>query len=100
MTLFGAQLGKMTARRALALLASLALLYFAAGGAFLHEHKAGGNDTPCHVCQALHLPALSLAATPTADIPEFQSRLISHVAAASPSEGLSLDRAGRAPPAA
>ncbi len=74
---------KMNARRALALLAGVALLYFAAGGAYLHDHKDGRGDTPCHVCQALHLPALVAASVPTVSVPEFFSWY-----------------AGRAPPAA
>lgn len=84
----------------MALLAVAALFYFAAGGAFLHEHKPGGNDTACHVCQALHLPALSPASAPSVDIPEFHSLYVSPAVSGSPCEGLSLDRAGRAPPLA
>jgi len=41
-----------------AILACVALLYFAAGGSFLHEHT-NGPDTACHVCQALHHAALA-----------------------------------------
>src|SRR5258707_15522084 len=47
-------------RRALAILGCVALLYFAAGGSVLHHHT-GGPDTPCHTCQALHMPALAAA---------------------------------------
>ena len=90
---------KITARRALALVASIALFYFAAGGAFLHEHK-GGNDTACHVCQALHLPALAPANLPTVTAPEFFSWYLSQPILPVPCEAFSFHHAGRAPPAA
>jgi len=92
--------GRITARQALALLAGLALFYFAAGGAFLHEHKDGGGDTPCHICQALHLPALAPANVATIAIPEFASWHQSRPVHAAPSEAFSLHHAGRAPPTA
>jgi len=91
--------GKITARRALALLGVIALFYFAAGGSFLHEHK-GGNDTACHVCQALHLPALAPAGTATISVPEFASWYQSRPIHAAPCEAFSLHHAGRAPPVA
>jgi len=91
---------RMTARRTLALLACAALFYFAAGGAFLHEHKDGRGDTPCHVCQALHLPALAPASAATVAIPEFSSWYQSRTVHAAPGEAFSLHRAGRAPPSA
>ena len=49
-----------TGRRALAILGCLVLLYFAGGGGFIHQHT-GGSDTPCHVCQSLHVPTLAPA---------------------------------------
>src|ERR1700740_469465 len=52
--------GQTMARCALALLASAALLFFAAGGGLFHPHT-GGPDTACHICQALHMPALAAA---------------------------------------
>jgi len=91
---------KLTARRALALLAGVALFYFAAGGAFLHEHKDGQGETPCHVCQALHMPALALADTAEIAIPEFVSWYLTQPAHAAPCEAFSIHHAGRAPPAA
>src|SRR6266481_2040029 len=47
-------------KRALAILGCVALLYFAAGGVFAHQHT-GGPETACHVCQSLHVPALAAA---------------------------------------
>src|ERR1700722_1214827 len=61
--------GSSSRRRALALCGCLALVYLAAGGAFLHQHT-GGPDTACHTCQALHIPALVVA--PVKLIPEAQ----------------------------
>jgi hypothetical protein len=91
--------GQTVARRALALLACAALLYFAAGGSFFHEHTKG-PETACHVCQALHMPALAatrldLVSTPR--IITYYSSLPQHAA---PSNFFSLHRAGRAPPIA
>jgi len=93
-------LAKLNARRALALLAGVALLYFAAGGTYLHDHKDGRGDTPCHVCQALHLPALVAASVPSVSVPEFFSWYLSQRAHAAPDEAFSIHHAGRAPPAA
>lgn len=93
-------LGKLTARRTLAFLAALALFYFAAGGSFLHEHKDGRGDTPCHVCQALHMPALAPASAAAIAIPEFVSWYLTQPVHASPCEAFSFHRAGRAPPVA
>ena|SRR5271156_3085447 len=86
-------------RRGLALLACAALLYFACGGAFLHEHTSG-PETPCHICQALHMPALasapvafSISLTPVTRI----SAIPQHSA---PNDSFSLHRPSRAPPSA
>ncbi len=54
----GTIFGRTVVRHALALLACAALLYFAAGGSLFHEHT-NGPDTACHICQALHMPALA-----------------------------------------
>ena len=85
-------------RRALALLACAALLYFAAGGSLFHEHT-NGPDTACHMCQALHMPALAAARLDlgTPQIIAWYSSLPQHLA---PSDSFSLHRAGRAPPTA
>jgi hypothetical protein len=86
-------------KRALAVLGCIALLYFAAGGTFAHEHTSGSN-TPCHVCQSLHVPALAAAAL--SFIPE--ARQISWhpvlLEDAAPLDSFSLHRASRAPPTA
>jgi len=86
-------------RRTLALLGCAALLFFAAGGSVLHHHSAG-PDTACHICQALHMPALATA--PLGLIPETR-QVVWHVAPAadaSPSDSFALHCASRAPPAA
>jgi len=86
-------------KRALAILGCLALLYFAAGGAFAHEHN-GGPEAACHVCQSLHVPALAAASLDL--IP--QARQVAWHAilpeTVSPLEAFSLHRASRAPPIA
>jgi hypothetical protein len=91
-------LGQVTARRALALLACSALLYFAAGGTLLHQH-ASGPDNACHVCQSLHMPALAPAALVPIAEPEFLSWYSSQREHAAPCESFDLHRASRAPPA-
>jgi hypothetical protein len=92
--------GRITARRTMALLAGLALFYFAAGGAFLHEHKDGRGDTTCHVCQSLHVPGLAPANAATIVVPEFVSWYLSQPIHAAPCEAFSFHHAGRAPPVA
>ncbi len=91
--------GRSTAQRALAILACAALLYFAAGGSFLHEH-AKGPDTACHVCQALHMPTLAAAPLDLVGTPEVVTWYSSLPLRAAPSDSFSLHRAGRAPPSA
>ena len=91
--------GRRNARRALALLGCVALLYLAAGGTFLHHHT-NGPETTCHICQTLHMPAL--AATRLDLIPDTQqvawhAVLPRHVAQL---DSFSLHRASRAPPTA
>jgi hypothetical protein len=91
--------GRTTTRRAMAVLCCAAMLYFAAGGTILHQHT-NGPDTACHICQALHMPAL--AGTPSELVAEpalvawYSSRPL-HVA---PDNCFSLHRASRAPPSA
>jgi hypothetical protein len=86
-------------RRALALLACAALLYFAAGGSLFHEHT-NGPDTACHMCQALHMPALAAARLDLVSTPEIVIWYFSLPQHAAPSDSFSLHRAGRAPPIA
>jgi len=92
-------LGRRALRNALALLACAALLYFAAGGSLFHQHP-NGPDTACHICQALHMPALAAARLDLVSAPQvitWHSSLPQHAA---PSDSFSLHRAGRAPPSA
>ncbi len=89
--------GRTAIPRALAVLACAALLFFAAGGSFLHKHT-NGPDTACHICQALHMPALTadrLDLVSTPQIITWYSSLPQHAA---PRNSFSLHRAGRAPP--
>src|SRR5258705_5769192 len=91
--------GRTVTRRALALLACVALLYSAAGGSLFHEHT-NGPDTACHVCQALHMPALAAARLDLVSTPEIVTWYTSLPQHAAPSDSFSLHRAGRAPPIA
>ncbi len=86
-------------KRGLALLGCVALLYFAAGAAYVHQHT-GGPETACHVCQSLHVPALAAASLDL--IPEAQ-QVAWHAAlpdSVSPLDSFALHRASRAPPSA
>jgi len=91
--------GQTVVRRALALLACAALLYFASGGSFLHEHSKG-PDTACHICQALHMPALAAAPLDLVSTPEIVTWYLSLPQHTAPSDSFALHRAGRAPPSA
>jgi hypothetical protein len=91
--------GQTVTRRALALLACVALLYFAAGGSLFHEHT-NGPDTVCHICQALHMPALAAAGLDLISTPQIVTWYSSVPQHAAPSDSFSLHRAGRAPPIA
>jgi len=86
-------------RRALAVVACAALLYFAAGGTFLHQHSHG-PDNVCHICQALHMPVLMAAGLNPVATPEILAWYTSLPQHNSPSDSFSLQHAGRAPPSA
>src|SRR6267143_6422702 len=90
-------LGRAVGRRALALLACVALLYFAVGGSLFHQHTSG-PDTACHICQVLHMPALAAARMDFASTPQVVTWYSSLPQHATPSDSFSLHRAGRAPP--
>jgi hypothetical protein len=92
--------GRSVARRALALVASAALLYFAAGGSLFHEHRNGPDTAACHICQALHMPALAAARLDLVSTPQIVTWYTSLPQHAAPSDSFSLHRAGRAPPTA
>jgi hypothetical protein len=99
MSLWGTNSGEVFARRAVALLAFAALLYFAAAGSVFHQHT-NGPDTACHICQALHMPTLAAARLALSSTPEliaWYSSIPKHVA---PSNSFSLHHASRAPPSA
>jgi len=92
--------GRSTAQRTLAILACAALLYFAAGGSFLHQHTKGPAAT-CHACQALHMPTLAAAPLDPVSTPELVTSWYSSLPRhAAPSDSFALHRAGRAPPSA
>jgi hypothetical protein len=91
--------GRTVVRRGLALLACAALLYFAAGGSLFHQHT-NGSENACHICQALHMPALAAARLDLVSTPEAVTWYSSLPQHAAPSDSFSLHRAGRAPPTA
>jgi hypothetical protein len=86
-------------RRAAAILGCAVLIFFTAGGTFLHHHQ-GGPNTACHICQTLHMPALA-AASPhlnhtLAPLTWYFSLPLREV----PQDSFALHRASRAPPSA
>lgn len=84
-------------RRISAAAVCLVLLYFAAGGSFLHEHKSG-PDPVCHVCQSLHAPALAASWQALVSYPELTGwHTVQPVQLASLDEFRFLP-SGRAPP--
>jgi hypothetical protein len=88
-----------TGKRALAVLGCVALLYFAGGGVFVHQHS-GGPDSVCPVCQALHMPALAAA---TLDLTPEACPLTWHAVLPDtvfPLDSFALHRASRGPPSA
>jgi len=91
--------GRTAVRRGLAVMACAALLYFAAGGSLFHQHT-NGPDTACHICQALHMPALAAARLDLISTPQMVTWFSSLPRHAAPSNSFSLHRAGRAPPTA
>jgi len=99
MEVFQRKSGRTQLQRALALLACAALLYFACGGALLHEHTAG-PDTACHVCQALHMPALASARLAFSIAPAPIVWLTATPQYHAPNDSFSLHRPSRAPPVA
>ena len=95
----GIMFGRAKVRCATAFVALAALLYFAFGGLAAHHHVQG-PDGACHICQALHMPALAAAGPNLTSAPEivtWYSSLPQHV---TPSDSFALHRASRAPPAA
>src|SRR5947208_17107171 len=99
MHLQGTICGAVAARRIFALVACGALLYFALGATLPHGH-AQGPDNACHVCQALHMPALAAARLDLSSTPQIVTWYSSAPQHSAPSDSFSLHRAGRAPPTA
>ena len=91
-------LGRFNTRRAVSILACVALLYFALGATVLHQHTSGPENA-CHICQSLHVPALASTALDLAVVPELIARFSSQARHTAPSDSFSLHRASRAPPA-
>ena len=89
----------LTLKRVAALAACLVLLYFGAGGAYLHHHKAG-SETPCHVCQSLHAPGIGPSAQALLSAPTTIGWYSDVAVYAAPGDPFSFHRAGRAPPKA
>ena len=80
-----------------AIVACIALLYFAAGGAFVHHHT-GGAGTACHVCQSLHIPALAATSLHVIlEAPQVASHAVLPDSPA-PLEPFATHTASRAPP--
>lgn len=99
MSFGGIHLRAVFSRRTVALVACAALLCFALGGAVFHEH-ANGPDTACHLCQALHLPALAAARLALSGTPVIIAWYTSAPQHTAPNDSFALDRASRAPPIA
>ena len=92
-------LSRRTVERYAAVLLSLAVFYFAAGGSFLHRHT-GPQETVCHVCQSLHAPALATASGLSVASPEIAGWHEAFPIHAYALNDVSLHPAGRAPPSA
>src|SRR5262245_23681486 len=95
----GSYLGARSFQRYGAVLLCLAVLYFAAGGSFLHRHT-GGQETLCHVCQSVHAPALATTAGLLLAAPEIAGWHEARALEGSARREVSLYHAGRAPPSA
>ena len=89
--------GRLTVRRAAALLACVLLVLFAVGGSLYHEHK-NGNEAACPICQSMHAPALASATVALVSAPTFIERFSPNAPEAPVSNPFSHHRAGRAPP--
>src|ERR1700730_4787153 len=99
MASFGKFSSRVQSRRAGAVLMCPALLYFAGGGSFLHQHTAGPDNT-CHVCHSLHAPALTVVFSGTASAPQLSGWHDSRPVGIAALDEFSVLRSGRAPPSA
>ena len=86
-------------RRIAAAAVCLALLYFAAGGSFLHQHKSG-PETVCHVCQSLHAPGLTVSSSGLAFSPEITGWHVVRTVTLAAFDEFCFHPSGRAPPVA
>jgi len=86
-------------RRIAAAMLCLALMYFAGGGGFLHQHN-GAPDTTCHVCQSLHAPALTVSFSGIASAPQISGWHDTGSVFTAALDEVSVRRSGRAPPSA
>ena len=99
MSSWGIHLRVVFSRRTVAVVACAALLSFALGAAVFHEHS-NGPDTACHLCQALHVPALAAARLALSDTPVIIAWYTSAPQHTAPCDSFALHRASRAPPTA
>src|SRR5262245_20996340 len=90
-------LGARAFRSSVAVAVCLALLYFAAGGSFLHQHTPG-QDPVCHLCQSLHAPALATTAGLLVATPEIAGWHDARPIRETALNEFSLHPSGRAPP--
>ena len=88
-----------TFKRAIALAGCAVLLYYAAGGAYLHQHKIG-DETPCHICHTLQTPTLSASSQALLSAPLFVAWYSPLTERSAPRAVFSPQQAGRAPPSA
>jgi hypothetical protein len=91
--------GREITRRAIALLACAAVLYFVFGAAFPHEHPNGSENT-CPICQALHMPALAAVPLNPVAASQFVARYALLPQQVHPSDPFAIHRASRGPPRA
>jgi len=99
MNTWGTVFERVSTPRTVALLTCVALAFFATGGSLFHQHTMG-PDTACHLCQALHLPAIAAAHLDLSLTPQIISWYCLLPLRAAPSDSFSLHHAGRAPPTA
>jgi hypothetical protein len=84
-------------RGTMALLAIAAMLFLASGLTILHLHQ-DGPETTCHICQALHMPALVAERLDNLAAPERISWNLALPDEAVPSDTFESNHASRAPP--
>jgi hypothetical protein len=93
----GGIFSSLTLKRAIALAACAVLLYYAVGGAYLHQHKIG-DETPCHICHTLQTPTLAASPQALLSAPLFIAWNLPPAENVAPTAVFSPQYAGRAPP--